>query len=158
MGGGVWEEGSEDRLGHTEQRLRALVLAWDAVSHGALEPSDGENLVLHEFAHQLDYEDDATNGTPFLASRAEYLAWARVMSEEFDALREAEAAGRPTLIDQYGAENPAEFFAVVTEAFFERPRALRRRHPELYEAFARFYRQDPMKFVPEAAHRRAQPL
>jgi Mlc titration factor MtfA (ptsG expression regulator) len=158
MGGGVWEEGSEDRLGHTQQRLRALVLAWDAVSHGALEPSDGENLVLHEFAHQLDYEDDATNGTPVLASRAEYLAWARVMSEEFEALRKAEAAGRRTLIDQYGAENPAEFFAVVTEAFFERPHALRRRHPELYEALARFYRQDPMKFVPEATHRRAQPL
>jgi Mlc titration factor MtfA (ptsG expression regulator) len=148
VGDGVWEEGDEDRLGHTQQRLGALVLSWDDVSRGALEPTDGENLVLHEFAHQLDYEDDSTNGTPALASRAEYLAWARVMSEEFSALREAEEAGRPTLIDQYGAENPAEFFAVVTEAFFERPRALRRRHPELYDLLAGFYRQDPVTFVP----------
>ncbi len=149
LGGGIWEEGGEDRLGHTQQRLGALVLAWDEVSHGAREPADGENLVFHEFAHQLDYEDDSTNGTPALESRAEYLAWGRVMSEEFAALRAAEEAGTPTLIDQYGTESPAEFFAVVTEAFFERPRALRRRHPELYEALARFYRQDPVTFVPE---------
>jgi Mlc titration factor MtfA (ptsG expression regulator) len=147
VGGGIWEEGGDDRLGHTQQRLGALVLAWDASTHGAQEPADGDNLVLHEFAHQLDYEDDVTDGTPLLASRAEYLTWGRVMSEEFEALREAEAEGRDTLIDQYGTENPAEFFAVVTEAFFERPHALRRRHPKLYEALARFYRQDPAKFV-----------
>lgn len=151
VGGGLWEEASDDRLGHTQQRLGALVLAWDSARHGALEPTDGENLVLHEFAHQLDFEDDATNGTPALASRAEYLAWGRVMSEEFEALRAAEEEGRPTVIDQYGATDPAEFFAVVTEAFFERPHALRRRHPELYETLARFYRQDPVGFVPESA-------
>jgi len=150
VGGGVWEEAGEDRLGHTQQRLGALVLAWDSARSGALEPTDGENLVLHEFAHQLDFEDDATNGTPALASRAEYLAWGRVMSEEFEALREAEGAGRATLIDQYGTTNPAEFFAVVTEAFFERPHALRRRHPELYDRLAAFYRQDPRSFVPVA--------
>ena len=146
--GGIWEEGAEERLGHTEQRLGALVLAWDAAKHGAHDPTDGENLVLHEFAHQLDFEDASTNGTPVLGSRAEYLAWGRVMSEEFEALRAAEATGEPTLIDQYGAENPAEFFAVVTEAFFERPHALERRHPALYERLASFYRQDPRSFVP----------
>lgn len=146
--GGIWEEGPEDRLGHTQQQLRALVLAWDSVKHGAREPTDGENLVLHEFAHQLDFEDDATNGTPALDSRAEYLAWGRVMSEEFEALRAADEAGEETLIDPYGAEDPAEFFAVVTEAFFERPHALRQRHPELYERLAAFYRQDPTSFVP----------
>jgi len=146
--GWIWEEGAEDRLGHTQQRLRALVLAWDSVKHGAREPTDGENLVLHEFAHQLDFEDDATNGTPVLESHAEYLAWGRVMSEEFEALRAADEAGEETLIDPYGAEDPAEFFAVVTEAFFERPHALRRRHPALYERLAAFYRQDPTTFVP----------
>lgn len=146
--GGIWEEGGDDRLGHTQQQLRAMVLAWDSAKHGARDPTDGENLVLHEFAHQLDFEDDSTNGTPALESRAEYLAWGRVMSEEFDALRMAEEAGEPTLIDQYGADSPAEFFAVVTEAFFERPHALRRRHPALYDRLAAFYRQDPTSFVP----------
>ena len=148
VGGGIWEEADDDRLGHTQQRLGALVLAWDAAKQGALDPSDGDNLVLHEFAHQLDFEDNETNGTPALETRAAYRAWGRVMSEEFAALREAEEAHRPTLIDQYGATNPAEFFAVITEAFFERPHALRRRHPALYAELTAFYRQDPSSFVP----------
>jgi len=155
VGGGIWEEADDDRLGHTQQRLGALVLAWDAAKQGALEPSDGDNLVLHEFAHQLDFEDNETNGTPALETRAAYLAWGRVMSEEFAALRQAEEAHRPTLIDQYGATNPAEFFAVITEAFFERPHALRTRHPELYAELAGFYRQDPSSFVPPEDDRRA---
>lgn len=149
--GGIWEEASDARLGHTHQRLGALVLAWDASRQGAAEPADGENLVLHEFAHQLDFEDNLTDGTPALDTRAEYLAWAKVMSEEFEALRIAEGAGQRTLIDQYGAKNPAEFFAVITEAFFERPASLKRRHPELYTELARFYRQEPIEFVPEAS-------
>src|SRR5687768_1207228 len=97
VGGGVWEEGDDDRLGHTGRDLRALVLAWDSVRHGAADPGDGENLVLHEFAHQLDYEDWRTDGTPALETRAEYLAWARVMSPEFEALRTADEAGAPTM-------------------------------------------------------------
>ena len=147
IGDGIWAEGPDDRLGHTQQRLGALVLAWDSAKLGAPDPADGDNLVLHEFAHQLDFEDNLTDGTPALDTRDEYLAWARVMREEFDALREAEERGRATIIDQYGTKNPAEFFAVVTEAFFERPHALRRRHPALYEELARFYRQDPATFV-----------
>jgi Mlc titration factor MtfA (ptsG expression regulator) len=150
IGDGIWEDAPDDRLGHTQQRLGALVLAWDSAKLGAADPSDGENLVLHEFAHQLDFEDDVTDGTPALETRAEYLTWARVMREEFDALREAEAQGAATVIDQYGATNPAEFFAVVTEAFFERPHALRRRHPALYAELAHFYRQDPAMYVDDA--------
>ena len=149
VGGGIWEEGGEDLLGHTQQRLSALLLAWDEVRHGAVDPRDGHNLVLHEFAHQLDFEDNVTDGTPLLETHAEYLAWGRVMSVEFEALRAAQEEGQPTLIDQYGAKNPAEFFAVVTEAFFERPHALQRLHPALYEELSRFYRQDPRTFVGE---------
>ena len=149
IGGGVWEEGPEDRLGHTGSHLRALVLAWDAASHGAADPSDGENVVLHEFAHQLDFENRNADGTPALETHAEYLAWARVMSAEFNELRRAEAVGAPTLLDGYGATNPTEFFAVATEAFFERPRALRARHPELYRELQSFYRQDPATFSSE---------
>ena len=147
--GNIWEAGEEGRLGHTARRLGALVLAWDAVKRGAADPSDGENLVLHEFAHQLDFEDYGTDGTPALATRAEYLDWARVMSSEFKALRAAGEAGTPTVLNTYGATNPAEFFAVVTEAFFERPRALRARHPELYAEFTRFFRQDPTRYSAE---------
>ena len=103
----------------------------------------------------LMVEDSVTDGTPVLDTRQEYRAWARVMSAEFEALRAAEEAGRPTLIDQYGASNPAEFFAVVTEAFFERPHALKKRHPELYEQLARFYRQDPTTYAAESVERDA---
>jgi MtfA peptidase len=146
IGGGIWEEGDEDRLGHTGQRLGALVLAWDAVRHGAAAPADGRNLVLHEFAHQLDFENDSGDGTPVLGTRGDYLVWARVMSAEFEALRNAAWLGEETMIDNYGATNPGEFFAVITEAFFERPRALRKKHPELFEQLQRFYRQDPTTY------------
>ncbi len=149
VGGGVWEEGPEDRLGHTASHLRALVLAWDAARRGAADPTDGQNVVLHEFAHQLDFENRNADGTPALDTHAEYLAWARVMSAEFNELRRAEAAGVATVLDGYGATNPTEFFAVATEAFFERPRALRARHPALYAELRRFYRQDPVVFSSE---------
>jgi MtfA peptidase len=149
--GPIWEEGREYRLGHTGRGLGVIVLAWDAAKRGATNPSDGQNVVLHEFAHQLDFEDYSTDGAPALATRAEYLAWARVMSGEFKALRAAEEAGMPTVLDTYGATNPAEFFAVATEAFFERPRALRARHPELYAELGRFFRQDPARHFAEPA-------
>src|ERR1700704_646931 len=151
IGGGIWEEGGEDRLGHTGRRLGALVLAWDAVRHGAAAPSDGENLVLHEFAHQLDFENQSSDGTPALERHGDYLAWARVMSAEFNALRNASDAGEGGVISDYGATNPAEFFAVITEAFFERPRALRQKHPALYAQLQRFYRQDPTTYSAERA-------
>jgi Mlc titration factor MtfA (ptsG expression regulator) len=143
LGGDIWEEGDDGRFGHTSRQLGSLVLAWDEAKHGAADPSDGRNLVLHEFAHQLDFEDSRTDGAPALATRAEYLAWARVMSREFEALRLADETGTPSVLDTYGAANPAEFFAVATEAFFERSQLLRSRHPELYRELARFFRQDP---------------
>jgi Mlc titration factor MtfA (ptsG expression regulator) len=149
IGDGIWEEGGEDRLGHTGQRLRALVLSWDNVRHGAAAPMDGNNLVLHEFAHQLDFENQRSDGTPALGARGDYLAWARVMSAEFEALRDAAYSGVPTLLDTYGATDPAEFFAVITEAFFERPRALRKLHPALFDQLQRFYKQDPTLYSAE---------
>ena len=141
--GGIWSEGDEHLLGHTQRDLRALVLAWDEVKAGAADPDDGHNLVLHEFAHQLDFEDGSTDGTPVLGSGAEVRAWARVFEDELEALRRAADAGEPTVLDPYGAEDPAEFFAVATETFFERGAMLRERHPRLYEELQRFYRQEP---------------
>jgi Mlc titration factor MtfA (ptsG expression regulator) len=149
--GHIWEGGREGRLGETGRQMRSMVLAWDAAKSGARDPSDGKNLVLHEFAHQLDFEDFAADGVPTLKSRADRLAWSEVMKMEFAALRAADETGIPTLLDTYGASNPAEFFAVTTEAFFERPRALRRQHPRLYAEMERFFHQDPAQYSSEPA-------
>jgi len=141
--GGIWSEADESLLGHTQRDLRAIVLAWDDAKAGAADPDDGHNLVLHEFAHQLDFEDGVTDGTPALDTGAQVRSWAQVLGEELEALRRAADAGDPTLLDPYGAEDPAEFFAVATETFFERAVELRQRHPGLYGELQRFYRQDP---------------
>ena len=147
--GPIWEAGEQHLLGHTQDRLGAVVLAWDAAKRSAANSSNGRNLVLHEFAHQLDFEDHATDGTPVLATRSDYATWSRVMTREFKALRAADEAGIPTVLDPYGATNPAEFFAVVTETFFERPHALRAVHPQLYAELERFYCQDPARYFAE---------
>ena len=139
----IWESGQQHLLGHTQQRLGTVVLAWDAAKQSAANSRDGRNLVLHEFAHQLDFEDHATDGTPVLAKREDYEKWQRVMTREYNALCAADDAGRPTVLDPYGATNPAEFFAVATETFFERPCELRAGHPEMYRELRRFYCQDP---------------
>lgn len=146
IGGGIWEEGEEERLGHTHERMGVIVLAWDAALHGSRIWDDGPNVVLHEFAHQLDFENSSTDGTPVLGSRQQYMSWARVLGAEYDELRRIDASGGSSFLDTYGATNPAEFFAVVTELFFERPIELRARHAALYEELRGFYRQDPAAF------------
>jgi MtfA peptidase len=151
LGNNIWAEGEDNRLGHTGRRMGSLVLAWDEAKRGAGDPADGRNLVMHEFAHQLDFEDSPTDGAPSLSTRRESLEWARVMSREFEALQRADEAGTPTVLDTYGATDPAEFFAVATEAFFERPFALRAKHPEMYAQLAAFYCQDPASYAAEAA-------
>ena len=112
------------RLGESWAR-DAVVLAWDSVLSGAADMHDGHNVVLHEFAHQLDQEDGAGDGAPVLPRRSMYVAWARVLGHDFDQLVRETQHHHRTLIDRYGATNPAEFFAVVTETFFEKPRQLR---------------------------------
>ena len=140
--GGIVTETEQERLGESWYR-GPVVLAWDSVQHGAANARDGRNVVLHEFAHQLDSEDGAVNGAPVFDARASREAWANILGAEYaDLVRQiADDAGSD--LRDYAATNPAEFFAVVTEHFFEQPRQLRRRHPELYEQFKAFYRQDP---------------
>jgi len=140
--GGVVTEGTSHRLGESWTR-GAVVLAWDSVLGGAARLNDGENVTLHEFAHQLDQEDGEADGAPILATRSAYGPWAEVLGHDYEQLQAAVQRGRRSLIDAYGATNPAEFFAVATEVFFERPRRLKRKHPELYEQLRDFYRQDP---------------
>lgn len=139
---GILSEGEQVRLGESWQH-GAVVLAWDAVKKGAADPADGQNVVFHEFAHQLDAESGATEGAPVLEHRSQYAPWARILGGEYARLIEDLEEHRQTFLAAYGAVSPAEFFAVVTEAFFEQPAALRRRHPELYGQFSEFYRQDP---------------
>jgi len=119
------------------------VLAYDAALLGAMQATDGRNLVLHEFAHKLDFLDSRGDGTPVLEGPDQYRRWQQVMSEAFDDLRDNLDHGRVTLLDEYGATNPAEFFAVATEFFFERAKPLSRLRPELYALLRDFYRQDP---------------
>src|SRR4029077_18721257 len=113
VGDHVWEEGESARAGHTGSHLNSMALAWGEAKDGASDPSDGKNLVLHEFAHQLDFENHATDGTPVLATREQERAWSEVMRTEFAKLRAADETGIPALLDTYGASNPAEFFAVA---------------------------------------------
>ncbi len=147
IGGGIWEEGGEARLGHTHEKMGVIVLAWDAALHGSRIWNDGPNVVLHEFAHQLDFENSRTDGTPELESPQQYMSWARVLGAEYEELRKVEASGGSSFLDTYGATNPAEFFAVVTEMFFERPTELKARHPALYDELRGFYHQDPASFA-----------
>jgi Mlc titration factor MtfA (ptsG expression regulator) len=142
---GIVVEGTSVRGGESWTR-GVVVLSWSDVRAGAADIADGHNVVLHEFAHQLDQEDGSADGAPFLEQRSQYVAWARTLGAEFRELQIATARGRRTTIDRYGATNPAEFFAVITEAFFERPSALQKRHPELYEQLKTFYKQDPVTF------------
>jgi MtfA peptidase len=147
--GHVWQEGKMARLGETGRWLDAIVLAWDAVKSGAAHPSDGKNVVLHEFAHQLDYENHAEDGAPALETREQQLSWQEVMQSEFASLRAADDTGIPTLLDTYGASEPAEFFAVSVEAFFEQPCALRAHHPRLYAELQNYFHQDPVEYSAE---------
>ncbi len=123
-----------------------VVLAWDNVEHGVLNLQDGHNVVLHEFAHQLDHESGSSNGAPVLSTRGAYKSWAHVFSEEFEELQDDAAHGRHSLLDHYGATNPAEFFAVATETFFERPKEMAAYHQELYQQLKDYYRLDPREW------------
>jgi MtfA peptidase len=144
--GGVVTETVQGRLGeswNTPGIGGPVVLSWRDVKQGAADAGDGRNVVFHEFAHQLDGESGSVEGAPLLERRSSYIAWARVLGAEYRAFLEDLRAARPTVLNPYGAQSPGEFFAVVTEAFFEMPRQLKARHPELYGQLAGFFRQDP---------------
>lgn len=124
-----------------------VVLAWDNVEHGVRNLEDGQNVVLHEFAHQLDSASGATNGAPLLRTRGAYKSWAHIFQLEFDRLQFSAQHQQPSLLDTYGATNPAEFFAVATETFFERPHEMQHHHRELYDQLTSFYRLDPANWL-----------
>lgn len=140
--GGVMAEGDEVRLGESWYR-GSVVLSWDDVRRSASDIHDGHNVVFHEFAHQLDSSDGRRDSTPVLRNHSTYIAWARILQKDYEKLRHDVRHNRDTLLNKYGAINPAEFFAVATECFFEKPKQLRELHPELYQELTLFYQQDP---------------
>ena len=120
-----------------------VILAWDHVLKNEDNVADGHDVVLHEFAHQLDSESGSTNGAPQMKSKARYQRWAETMSHEFLQLQHAAEAQTETVLDYYGATNPAEFFAVATEKFFEKTNRLAYHHPRLFEQLRAYYQVDP---------------
>lgn len=121
----------------------SIVLSWPAVLAGGRSSPPGQNLVLHEFAHHLDGLDGEMGGAPPLPTYAAQHRWREVFDREYAALCTAVSAGKPTLLDEYGATKPAEMFAVATECFFGQPVEMRHRHGDLYECFRGFYKVDP---------------
>ena len=139
------DNGEGARLGESWS-CGVVVLAWDSVTGGARNTEDGHNVTFHEFAHQLDQEDGAADGAPILDERSAYRAWAHIFSADYAQFCEKTAHGRRDVMDRYGATNPAEFFAVATETFFEKPRQLKAKHPELYAELQSYYKVNPFEW------------
>jgi Mlc titration factor MtfA (ptsG expression regulator) len=123
---------------------RRIILSWEDIE---LAHPTGHNVVLHEFAHYLDMEDETMDGAPGLGSKAAHEQWSTIFWAEYDRLRADIQAGTPTLIDPYAATAPAEFFAVVTEVFFGQPVELEAQHAGLYQQLRKYYRLDPARWA-----------
>src|SRR5229473_1437129 len=115
-----------------------VVISWDAAAH---DPA--MNVVIHEFAHKLDMLSGAADGLPPLHAGMERRVWHAAFAEAYQGFCDAVERGKDTWLDPYAAEHPSEFFAVISEAFFEQPRETQRRYPAVYDQLRLFYRQDP---------------
>jgi len=144
------EQARGDGLVHEQRRALTgeswshgqVVLSWTEVMAGSADPADGRNVVLHEFAHQIDQDTGVADGRPWRPTPTLRRRWAAAMGAAFEHLRREPSA----LIDAYGASDPAEFFAVVTEVFFERPQALAAETPAVYRELAELYRLHPLSW------------
>jgi MtfA peptidase len=140
--GGIIEEGYDVRLGESWHR-GSVVLSWDDVRRGSADVRDGHNVVFHEFAHQLDSTAGQGDSSAVLQQRSTFIAWARVLHKNFIKLQQDLSGNKPTLLGSYAGQDPAEFFAVATEYFFERPKDLQKTYPDLYQELSNFYHQNP---------------
>ena len=137
-----------------------VVLSWGDLERGLAQPQQGHNVAIHEFAHKLDEEDGYVDGRPPFEHSTDGKTWAPVMRDAFAELRQrlhamhgelelangdsaADLREKPSVLDTYGAQSPAEFFAVATEAFFVIPTAMEAAHPSLYREMQKFFRTDP---------------
>ncbi len=143
LGGGIVTEQTDVNLGESWIDGR-VVLAWDASKQGAMNMHDGHNVVMHEFAHQLDQEDGSGDGVPRLSELSKYAPWINVLGKEFELLKRGRKG--KSVIDRYGATNGAEFFATATEAFFEKPHQMKAKHSELFAELKDYYCVDPSEW------------
>lgn len=141
----IVSESSQIRAGEASSRGQ-VVLAWAECEEGAVNPSGHHNVILHEFAHQLDYLDGTADGAPPLSGE-QARHWQETMTRAYEHLRQSLRHHRRPWLDPYGATEPAEFFAVLTEAFFQQPGHLKEEQPEVFEALRGFYRLDPSTFA-----------
>ncbi len=146
VGGGIVEERQTARLGESWVADQ-VVLSWGQIQHDLTHWQDGQNVILHEFAHQLDQEDGKAEGVPILRRNADYGAWAAVMAADYQQLCDRTAKGEKTVMNPYGATNPAEFFAVATETFFEKPQQFLTHYPGLYEQLRQYYQLNPVAWA-----------
>ncbi len=145
-----WEERGSIALGRAVD-YGTVFLSWETVLTEARDPTLGHNLVIHEFAHQLDFLDGYTNGVPPLRSPELTQRWQQVMHGAFNRLRRDLQKGRKTFLGSYAATNPTEFFSVVSEKFFSLPGQLRQCHLDLFEVLAQYYRVDPLRWFEQKA-------
>ncbi|WP_114324874.1 zinc-dependent peptidase [Candidatus Colwellia aromaticivorans] len=142
----------EDGVQHTKKMVLAgeswgfgkVVLSWQDTLDGAKIPNDGRNVVIHEFAHQLDQENGKSNGAPILDKGQNYKCWSEVFALHFEQLKIQAKTGKPSLFDYYGATEPAEFFAVASEVFFEQAQQFHYEYPMLYQQLKQYYQVDPI--------------
>jgi len=123
-----------------------VILSWQDTLEGAAVVDDGSNVVLHEFAHQLDQENGAAQGAPPPAAgdtQHNPQRWKQVLSQAYEHLTSQVQHGEQGILNHYGAQNPAEFFAVATEAFFEQGAELAKQYPALYQELSGYYKVDP---------------
>jgi Mlc titration factor MtfA (ptsG expression regulator) len=137
---GVVHEWEDVRIGESWSR-GPVVLSWSDVEASGW--ADGFNVVIHEAAHRLDLLDGAMNGRPALHPGMSPEEWQRVFTVAFVSAGQLTGSGRSVALTDYALTSPAEFFAVVSEVFFERPHALLREHPQVYRLLREFYRQEP---------------
>jgi len=148
IGSGVVIEGRSDRLGEAWYR-GPVILAWSDIQQEISRSSRRRNVILHEFAHQLDFRNGPdADGVPPIESHADAERWLEVMARDFDRLCEECRQRRRPVLDCYGTTDQAEFFAVATEAFFGTPQEVKQEWPDLYAELRRFYRQDPLQPSP----------
>lgn len=136
---GIVHQEVSERSGEAWER-GPVVLSLEDVWHSG--QGDGYNVVIHELAHTLDMRDASANGAPPLHPDMDPQAWQRDMQAAWDDLAQRAELGQPLPVDEYALEDPAEFFAVLSETFFERPEPLREAWPKVYGHLAGFYRQD----------------
>ncbi len=126
-----------------------IVLSWTDIMQGSKNRADGQNVVIHEFAHKLDEENGVMDGLPILRDRSHYAEWSRVLNAEYDSFLKRVERRRNKVIDEYGAISAVEFFAVISESFFEKSSRMHTELPELYAQLQQFYGLDPASWRPE---------